>query len=139
MRTVPDVAMAAADHDGYVMVENGSCFVVAGTSASSPSFAGVMALVVQKQGGAGQGSPNPKLYALAKSVPNAFHATPSGNNTVPGVDGFTANGASYNLATGLGSVDGAVLAGSWGEGSILMKPWPIRAPVRNRCARCAER
>jgi len=117
MRSVPDVAMAAAAHDGYIMVENGSYWVVSGTSAASPAFAAVMALVVQKQGCIGQGNANAGLYPLLNATHNPLHATPSGNNSVPGVEGFPAGGAAYNLATGLGSVDGAVLVGSWGSGS----------------------
>jgi hypothetical protein len=53
------------------------------------------------------------LYALANSTGDAFHPTPSGDNAVPGVAGFTANGATYNLATGLGSVDAALLVNNW--------------------------
>jgi subtilase family serine protease len=117
MRAVPDVAMSASSHDGYVIVEDGSYWIIGGTSAASPSFAGVMALVVQGQGGKGQGNANPGLYALLGAAKNPFHATPSGNNTVPGVTGFTASGAAYNLATGLGSVDGALLVSGWGTAS----------------------
>jgi subtilase family serine protease len=113
MRAVPDVAFSAAAHDGYILCENGSYWVASGTSAATPAFAGLMALVVQKQGGAGQGSANPGLYALLDATDNPFHATPAGNNSVPGVPGFTAAGAAYNLATGLGSVDAAELAGGW--------------------------
>ena len=126
MRTVPDVAVTAAKHDGYVIYENGSYYVVSGTSASSPSFAGVMALVVQKQGGKGVGDANSELYALLSAVHNPFHATPSGNNSVPGVTGFSASGAEYNLATGLGSVDGALLVNEWGAGNTLtVQPAPV--------------
>jgi hypothetical protein len=114
MRAVPDVALAAADHDGYFLVENGSYWIVSGTSVASPSFAGLMALVVEKQGGTGQGSANAGLYTLLDATSNPFHSTPSGNNSVPGVAGFTASGADYNLATGLGSVDGALLVNEWG-------------------------
>jgi pseudomonalisin len=116
MRAVPDVAASASAHDGYVIVENGSYYVISGTSAASPSFAGVMALVVQTKGGLGQGNANPSFYALLNASRNPFHATPSGNNNVPGVTGFTASGASYNLATGLGSVDGSLLVSEWGGG-----------------------
>jgi pseudomonalisin len=116
MRAVPDVAMSASAHDGYIIVENGSAYVMAGTSAASPSLAGVMALVVQGKGGIGQGNPNPSLYALSNASRSPFHPTPSGNNSVPGQTGFTASGAQYNLATGLGSVDAAALAGAWGSG-----------------------
>ena len=117
MRAVPDVALTAAGHDGYVIYENGSYYVISGTSAASPSFAGVMALVVEKQGGTGVGNANAGLYSLLSAAHNPFHATPSGNNSVPGVAGFTASGAEYNLATGLGSVDGALLVSGWGAGA----------------------
>ncbi len=113
MRAVPDVALTAAAHDGYVIAENGKYFVVSGTSASSPSFAGLMALVVDAKGSAGQGNANAGLYPLANAQRNPFHSTLSGNNSVPGVTGFTASGAAYNQATGLGSVDGAVLVSEW--------------------------
>ena len=118
MRAVPDVALSAASHDGYLIEENGSPWIVSGTSVAAPAFAGMMALVVETMGGTGQGSANAKLYALANAAPDAFHATPEGNNSVPGVAGFWASGAAYNLATGLGSVDGAALAGSWSAGTV---------------------
>jgi pseudomonalisin len=117
MRAVPDVALTAAGHDGYLINENGNWYVIAGTSAASPSFAGLMSLVVEKENGAGQGNANPALYAMLTASANPFHATPTGNNTVPGVNGFTASGASYNLATGLGSVDAHLLVNGWTGGS----------------------
>ena len=112
MRAVPDVSLSAANHDGYMIYENGAPHVVSGTSAAAPSFAAIMALVAASAG-KGQGSANPRLYSLADSGSDAFHATPSGDNSVPGVSGHYANGAAYNLATGLGSVDASALAGSW--------------------------
>jgi hypothetical protein len=127
MRAVPDVALAAAAHDGYVIAENGKYFVVSGTSASSPSFAGLMALVVQSKGGAGQGNANAGLYPLALAQRNPFHPTPSGNNSVPGVTGFTASGAAYNQATGLGSVDGAVLVSEWNSGGVTGADFALTA------------
>jgi len=122
MRAVPDVAMSAAGHDGYVIYENGSYWIISGTSAASPSFAGLMALVVESMGGTGQGNANAGLYPLVNAAHNPFHATPSGNNSVPGVTGYTASGE-YNLATGLGSVDGAVLVSDWDGGGVTeMQP-----------------
>jgi subtilase family serine protease len=123
MRAVPDVALTAADHDGYFVWAGGTFFPMRGTSAATPSFAGVMALVVQAKGGTGQGNVNAELYALAGEQRSPFHATPSGSNSVPGVTGFTAGGAAYNLATGLGSVDAAVLVSEWGTGAV-QKPTP---------------
>jgi subtilase family serine protease len=113
MRGVPDVALTAASHDGYIVDENGTDWIVSGTSAATPAFAAIMSLVVQSNSGKGQGSANPALYRLASSTTGVFHPTPSGNNTVPGVEGFTASGATYNLATGLGSVDAARLVAGW--------------------------
>lgn len=115
-RAVPDVALTAASHDGYLINENGSWWVIAGTSAASPSFAGIMAVVEQKLGGAGQGNINPSLYSMASSGQSPFHPTPTGNNSVPGVTGFSATGTVYNLATGLGSVNANSLAGDWSSG-----------------------
>jgi len=113
MRAVPDVALTAASHDGYLIAENGGWWVIAGTSAASPSFAGIMAIVNENKGGTGQGNANPTLYGLLDASANPFHATPSGNNSVPGVTGFTASGQAYNLATGLGSVDADLLVAAW--------------------------
>lgn len=114
MRAVPDVSLTAASHDGYMIYENGAYWMVSGTSAATPSFAGLMALVVQANHGAGQGNANPSLYGLLNASANPFHPTPAGNNSVPGVAGFTASGAEYNLATGLGSVDASVMVSNWG-------------------------
>jgi subtilase family serine protease len=127
MRAVPDVALSAAAHDGYVIAENGTYFVVSGTSASSPSFAGLMALVVQSKGGAGQGNANAELYPLIDAQRSPFHSTPSGNNSVPGATGFTAGGAAYNQATGLGSVDGAVLVSEWNSGGVTGADFALTA------------
>ena len=114
MRAVPDISLNAAAHDGSMIVEDGTPFVVSGTSVAAPALAGILALAVQSSG-AGLGSVNSRLYTLAVSTPSAFHPTSAGNNTVPGVAGFTAAGATYNLATGLGSVDAAVLVRNWTE------------------------
>ncbi len=122
MRAVPDVALSASAHDGYIINENGSTWVISGTSAATPSFAGIMALAVERTGGLGQGSANPKLYSLVNAETDPFHPTTSGNNGVPGVAGFWANGAAYNLATGLGSVDASALVASW-------QPAPAQPPT----------
>ena len=127
MRAVPDIALAAADHDGYFVAENGSFWIASGTSAATPSFAGIMALVVESQHGASQGNANPRLYTLAGTTDDPFHATPSGDNSVPGVAGFSATGAAYNLVTGLGSVDAALLVKGWSAASQnIPPPQPIR-------------
>ncbi len=138
MRAVPDVAMTAAGHDGYIIYENGSFWAISGTSASSPSFAGVMALLVQAKGGAGQGNANAGLYPLVNAAHSPFHVTPSGNNSVPGVAGFTASGGTYNLATGLGSVDGALLVTAWGGGTNTGPDFALTASATTGTVQVSE-
>src|SRR5215469_5251015 len=135
-RHVPDVALTAAIHDPYLICAGGSCdqnflYAVGGTSASTPSFAGIMALVDQKMGGR-QGLANYVLYQLAR-VENfgacsgstgatasscVFNDVTIGNNGVPGQSGYPTSapypsGAGYDMATGLGSVNVANLVKSW--------------------------
>ena len=119
-RDIPDVSLSSASHDGYLIIQGHSATVtglaaVGGTSAASPSFAGIMALVVQKTGAA-QGNANTVLYSMAQNQfaggTAVYHDTTSGDNSVPGVTGFTA-GAGYDEATGWGSVDAASLVNFW--------------------------
>ena len=118
-RDVPDVALTAAGHDGYLIYQNGGLYVVGGTSAASPSFAGVMALVVQ-HAAARQGDANTVFYPLATKQgtggASVFHDITTGNNSVPGLTGFSAT-AGYDQATGLGSVDASVLVNHWSDGT----------------------
>lgn len=123
-RDVPDVSLTAAGHDGYVIVQSGSMMAIGGTSASAPSFAGLMALVDQKAN-ARQGLANLILYPLAQNQAAGgaavFHDTASGNNSVPGVTGFSAT-TGYDLASGLGSVDATALVNHWMDGVKSVAP-----------------
>jgi pseudomonalisin len=115
-RDVPDVALSAAAHDGYVIVHATNLYAIAGTSAAAPAFAGLMALVDQAKGSR-QGNVNPILYQLAANQygaggPQVFHDITAGNNSVPRLKGF-ACGPGYDEVTGLGSVDGAALIANW--------------------------
>lgn len=124
-RDTPDVSLTAAAHDGYIVFQDydpstGSFYIDSGTSAAAPSFAGIMALVVQKAGSR-QGNANTSFYRLAQSQYSGgglpvFHDVTTGNNTVPSVTGFSA-GPGYDLATGLGSVDAAALVATFGGSS----------------------
>jgi pseudomonalisin len=115
-RDIPDVSLSAAGHDAYLVETQGALYAVGGTSAASPSFAGLMALIVQKTGQR-QGNANTRFYQLANAQYGAggvavFHDTTSGNNSVPGVTGYSA-ATGYDLATGLGSVDATTLVNNW--------------------------
>jgi trimeric autotransporter adhesin len=100
---------------------------VGGTSASSPAFAGMLALISQSQGGARLGQANYVLYNLANQASlygSAFHDVITGNNSVycysgsPDCgsnlfeSGYNA-GVAYDQASGLGSVDIAQLVADW--------------------------
>jgi subtilase family serine protease len=120
-RDVPDVSLSAAGHDGYLIYQEGGLYVVGGTSAASPSFAGVMALVVQ-HATARQGNANISFYSLAGKQraggASVFHDITTGNNSVPGQAGFNA-AIGYDQATGLGSIDGSVLVGHWSDATVV--------------------
>ncbi len=107
-----------------------------GTSVASPAFAGIMSLVNQKMG-TSQGVPGFVLYKLISKQPNAFHDIPAGSTiampcfsgspnctvTTPGdaygvLSGYS-TGASYDLATGLGSVDAANLVDNWSKVTFI--------------------
>jgi hypothetical protein len=138
VRDQPDVSLSAAGHDAYLICFEGSCSRgglagIAGTSAAAPSFAGIMALVVQQYGR--QGQANYTLYRLAAgenlsqcnasntTTPPAstciFNDVTKGNNAVPGEAGYGTSsakyqaGIGYDLATGLGSVNAANLVNKW--------------------------
>ena len=145
-RQIPDVALSAASETPGYFVEctfgtGGDCAAtggapeglpIGGTSAASPTFAGVVAILNQAVGER-LGNINPLLYALAAEAPSAapFHDIVSGNNEVacgdggvvgdaagPGDAGWPsgvgcgANGlygypatTGYDCASGLGSID----------------------------------
>jgi uncharacterized protein (TIGR03437 family) len=144
-RDIPDVALSAAVHDPYLIVNEGSLVLVGGTSASSPSFAGITSIVNQYQVAkgflkkAGLGNINPQLYRLAKIAPSAFHDITSGNNIVPCAQGtpdctnrsygYTA-GPGYDLVTGLGTVDANNLVTQWNQASQPVQMTLTASPLK---------
>lgn len=140
-RDIPDISFSAsASHDAYYYCGPNECTVAGqsslntfiaygngGTSASTPSMAGIAALL-NTAAGARQGNLNPMIYRLANSavagqvfhdvtlssagVANCDVNTPSlCNNTTPGPNALTGGQAGfvvaqgYDLATGWGSLD----------------------------------
>ncbi len=140
MREVPDVALTAASgisqyayfvectYDSFASDCSATgtdpvVLSIGGTSASTPSFAGVMALANQATGGR-LGNVNPLLYALDASVPNPLRDVTTGNNEVtcktatdPGCPAGALYGyaaaAGYDCASGLGSIDATNLVSAW--------------------------
>lgn len=155
-RDLPDVSLTASLHDPYLLCFEGSCeasppfiYFTGGTSASTPSFAGIMALVLDGVSKETNPPPSPRqgqanyvLYRMAAqetlsqcngsnsvALPGAnciFNDVTVGNNAVPGETGYGTTGAKYqagvgyDLATGLGSVNVANLVNNWS--SITFNP-----------------
>jgi hypothetical protein len=113
-RNYPDVALLA-DTAIFIYFKNGQPLQgIGGTSASSPQWAGFMALV--NQAAASQGKPsigfaNPSIYALGRgsyfAYTNAFHDITTGNtfNNHNPLLYYATNG--YDLCTGWGSPRGS--------------------------------
>lgn len=146
-RLVPDVSLASSpdnapylyctsDATAWATGQKASCnagfrdsstqdlTVAGGTSFATPIFAGMLAIVAQKQGATGLGIANQTLYSLAansSTYASAFHdITSGGNQCTAGPAYCSAAGASqyaagtgYDEATGLGSVDLNNLMTAW--------------------------
>jgi subtilase family serine protease len=113
-RLTPDVSFNSAVNGGLLVYaafyDNkdgtfGRWLVFGGTSAASPAWAGIMALVDQANGSP-MGWVNPAIYSIGNS--RAFHDITLGNNAICsgecGEDGFLA-GHGYDLTTGWGTPD----------------------------------
>jgi kumamolisin len=101
-RGVPDVAGDADPNTGYNVTVDGSSFVVGGTSAVAPLWAGLVALMNQSVGKS-LGYLNPTLYQNIGENVGGFHDITSGNN------GDYSAGPGWDACSGWGSPDGANL------------------------------
>lgn len=120
-RGTPDISMSAAVDGGALVYlganESGGSgagyYVIGGTSEASPLFSGIVALSAQTAGH-GLGLINPALYKLQTRHAAGVVDVTAGTNTVTFTQGgglHTVNGhdavAGYDLASGMGTVDGA--------------------------------
>ncbi len=119
-RGYPDVSLSAAvDGAALVYLDSNAAqgpagfYLFGGTSEASPLLAGVIAIADQLAGH-GLGLINPTLYSMAASNAAGFVDVTAGTNTVT----VRQNGArhtvkgwdavhGYDLASGLGTIDGA--------------------------------
>jgi subtilase family serine protease len=114
-REVPDVSADADPYTGYLIYYDGSWSGIGGTSAAAPLWAAFTALVDASTSCAGKpvGFANPKLYSAAASAYSAdFNDITSGNNdyTPSGYSGgLYPAGTAYDMASGLGTPNGASL------------------------------
>jgi subtilase family serine protease len=128
MRGVPDIAYQASSRTGVLVYDtapgdatggvicppgnpcSSGWYVVGGTSASSPQWAGLVAITDQMAGHS-LGLINPKLYALANSARYAsdFYDVTTGNNQAnPSIQGYPAT-PGWDPVTGLGTPNAANL------------------------------
>ena len=154
-RDLPDLSLFASNGSNAsyypICATDGDCqpatsgtvqfYGVGGTSASTPAFAGIMALVNQKYGR--QGQADYVLYPLSKQFPASFNDVKNGSNSVPcaigstdciavtspitdtdgTVEGQIGTGttadynavAGYDMASGLGTVDANQLVTNWNK------------------------
>ncbi len=114
-REVPDVSADADPYTGYLIYYEGSWTGIGGTSAAAPLWAAFTALVDASSSCAGKsiGFANPLLYsAAATAYSSDFADVTSGNNDyTPDLyaGGLYPAGTAYDMASGLGSPDGATL------------------------------
>jgi len=122
-RLTPDVAFNAQIHGGFLAFLGflGVWAVFGGTSASSPAWAAIIALLNEANDGP-VGFVNPMIYGLSSSeLQTSFHDITVGENSdtagLHGFNGFNA-GPGYDLTTGWGSPNVAHLIDTLvGEGS----------------------
>jgi subtilase family serine protease len=111
-RNFPDVALTA--DAVQVICNNGSSTIVGGTSCAAPLWAGFTALVNQ-QAMATSGTPvgflNPALYSIAAgpNYASCFNDITTGDNIGNNTPGLYYAVTNYDLATGLGTPNGANL------------------------------
>jgi subtilase family serine protease len=109
-RTVPDVSFLADPNTGVLVYDsvNGGWFVVGGTSASAPQWAGLVAIANElriNSGSAPLSAFNSVLYPLVKSgTTTPYHMNPAYlYDVTTGNNGGYSAAPTYDLVTGLGS------------------------------------
>jgi subtilase family serine protease len=120
-RGVPDISLSAAVDGGVLVYMSfapipAGYYIIGGTSEATPLFAGFIA-VADQVAGHPLGLVNPLLYKLAAQKAAGIVDVTIGENTVSFVQGgrdHTVPGyvatPGYDLASGLGTIDGAELA-----------------------------
>ena len=144
MRLVPDISLSASPNNaGFLYCSSdpslgitGSCSngfrdvnsvnltAAGGTSFDAPIFAGLVAIINEKEK-VEQGPLNQTLYSLAANsttYKSAFHDITTGNNNCSAAGSTVCSGSAmtqysagtgYDLATGLGSIDFNNLLSAW--------------------------
>lgn len=129
----PSVGITGSCSNGFRDVNSVNLTAAGGTSFDAPIFAGLVAIINQKENSVGQGIVSSTLYQLAANsttYSSAFHDIKTGNNNCSAAGSTVCSGSAmtqysagtgYDLATGLGSIDFNHLLSAWpaGAGSSL--------------------
>ena len=113
-RQLPDVSADADPITGYHIVLGGRDTQAGGTSASTPLWASVIALINQDLKAKGMrevGFANPALYWMGEN--NAKFSTPPFHDITAGNNLAYDAGPGWDFATGWGSMDAAGLEAAW--------------------------
>lgn len=114
-RAVPDLALHMGgcpfgatqpcnpDDSSVIVAIGGKFFLVIGTSASSPDFAGLIALTVERFGSR-LGNANEYIYGLSAAQNSG--GVRVFRKSIPGFNGFYASKPGYNRVLGNGTVEG---------------------------------
>ena len=123
-RAMPDISLSAAVNGGALVymsfggLPGPGFYIVGGTSEASPLFSGVVAIADQIAGHR-LGQVNTRMYAMRNMAGSGIVDVTLGNNTFiqlnsSGKPAFTVPGwqagRGYDMASGLGTVDGYVFA-----------------------------
>ena len=122
-RGVPDVAGDADPASGYVVRVDGKSFVIGGTSAVAPLWAGLIA-VANETNGKSAGFIQPAIYAAKGKA--TFRDIIHGNN------GSFAAGAGWDACTGLGSPIAPKLISAIKPTSSKSKSKPIASTSKRK-------
>jgi xanthomonalisin len=133
-RNIPDVALTA--DWVFVVHDNGSSNVEAGTSCAAPLWAGFCALANQfstATNGTTLGFLNPALYAVGNSsvYSGSFHDITTGNNVGTHTAGLYNAVPGYDLATGWGTPAGTNLISALASPPPVFTSQPIGRNVTN--------
>jgi len=128
-KLVPDVAAAADPNTGAFVVLNGANTEFGGTSWSSPTWAGLCAIINQARATNGLpplGLLGPKIFPLLGT--GAFRDITSGNN------GAYSAGAGYDLCTGIGVPNVAALVQALSSSPLITAQPSSRVPATGQNA-----
>ena len=125
-RNIPDIALDASCDTPYEYYWNGGSGWFCGTSGAAPTFAGIVADIMQAKGSR-LGFLNPTLYSVASTDPSVYQDVTTGCSLVE-VGSSTQTGycahAGWDFVTGWGSIDASKLAKHLAPKAIIVAEFP---------------